>query len=374
MNKNKKNILPITYENYISNNIELPKYKVPELKQACRENKLYVTGKKSILVDRLTKLYNETKSSVLIQKYLRKLFVIRWFKLKGPAFKNRTLCNNTSDFITMECIHEIPIHYFISIMESNKFIYGYDISSLMTSIIMHNKTKNPYTRDKFSKRCIDNIKRLFNITCILFPDFKKENSKLLIKRERYNRTMLHTRGHRNNHNIIRLNASNYEYLPRYNPNAFREGREDLIPIWNRIINIRRTTIQERIENLFMEIDLLGNYTQSSWFSQLTYNQYVRFYRYLQDIWNFRSNMSFETKMNLCPFYNPFDGIFPPGAEISQEVIKIGCLIVFENFVYCGINEDFRRIGTFHALSALTLVSEQARQSIPWLYESVSFST
>tara|TARA_Y100001970_G_C14175385_1_gene826663 strand:- start:242 stop:1357 length:1116 start_codon:yes stop_codon:yes gene_type:complete len=371
MSKNKKNILPITYENYISNSIELSKYKIPELKQACRENKLHVTGKKSILTDRLTKLYDETKSSILIQKYLRKLFVLRWFKLKGSAFKNRKLCNNTSDFITMECIHEIPIHNFISIMDSNKFIYGYDITSLMTSIVMHNKIKNPYTRDRFSKRCIENIKRLFQLTCILFPDFKQENSKLIVKkREHTNRHLLqrHTR------NYIRLNADNYEYRPRYNPNAFRDEREDLIPIWNRITNIRRTTIQERIENLFMEIDLLGNYTQSSWFSQLTYNQYVRFYRYLQDIWNFRSNMSIETKINLCPFYNPFDGVFPAGAEINQEVIKIGCLIVFENFVYCGINEDFRRIGTFHALSALTLVSEPARQSLPWLYESVSFST
>tara|TARA_B100000035_G_scaffold78216_1_gene65331 strand:+ start:1527 stop:2639 length:1113 start_codon:yes stop_codon:yes gene_type:complete len=370
MSKNKKNILPITYENYISNSIELSKYKIPELKQACRENKLHVTGKKSILIDRITKLYNETKSSILIQKYLRRLFVIRWFKFKGPALKNRTLCNNTSDFITMESINEIPINNFISIMDANKFIYGYDIISLITSIIMHNKTKNPYTRDKFSKRTIEKIKRLFNITCILFPDFKKENSKLIIKRERHPRSLLN----RNSYNIIRLNANNYEYRPRYNPNAFRDGREDLIPIWNRINNIRRTTIQERIENLFMEIDLLGNYTQSSWFSQLTYNQYVRFYRYLQDIWNFRSNMSFETKINICPFYNPFDGVFPAGAEINQEVIKIGCLIVFENFVYCGINEDYKKIGTFHALSALTLVSENARQALPWLYESVSFAT
>ena len=78
-------------------------------------------------------------------------------------------------------------------------------------------------------------------------------------------------------------------------------------------------------------------------------------------------------MNICPFYNPFDGVFPHGAEINQDVIRIGCLIVFENFVYCGTNEDYKRIGTLHALSALTLVSENARQAIPWLYDSVSFS-
>ena len=369
MSKNKKNILPITYENYISNSIDLSKYKIPDLKQACRENKLHVTGKKSILTERLTNLYTKTKSCIIIQKNIRKIFVIRWLKFKGPAFKDRSLCNNTTDFITMESVSEIPIENFFSFMDPNKFIYGFDITSLMTSIVMHNKTKNPYTRDRFSKKRIDKIRRMFNITCILFPSFRHENQKLLIKKREHSiRPAIHPRNH------LRINADNYEYRPRYNPNAFREGREELIPIWNRITNIRsNNNINDRIENLFMEIDLLGNYTQSSWFSQLTYNQYVRFYRYLQDIWNFRSNMTIETKLNICPFYNPFDGVFPHGAEITQDVIRIGCLIVFENFVYCGINEDYKRIGTLHALSALTLVSENARQAIPWLYESVNFS-
>ena len=154
MNKNKKNIFPITYNNYISNSIDLSKYKIPELKQACRENKLHVTGKKSILIERLTDLYTKTKSCIIIQKNIRKLFVIRWLKFKGPAFKDRSLCNNTTDFITMESLSEIPIENFFSFMDPNKFIYGFDITSLMTSIVMHNKTKNPYTRDRFSKKRI----------------------------------------------------------------------------------------------------------------------------------------------------------------------------------------------------------------------------
>ena len=84
-------------------------------------------------------------------------------------------------------------------------------------------------------------------------------------------------------------------------------------------------------------------------------------------------MSHQTKMNICPFYNPFDSIFPHGAEVNLDVLRLGCLILFENFVYCGINEDFRKIGSMHALSALTLVSQDARISLPWLYESVSFT-
>ena len=143
--------------------------------------------------------------------------------------------------------------------------------------------------------------------------------------------------------------------------------------WMRINEIRRGSINERIENLFIEIDLLGNYTQSSWFTNLNYNQYVRFFRYLGDIWNFRSNMTTRTKLNICPYYNPFDGVFPSGAEITLDVVKLGCLIVFENFVYCGINQEYRKIGTLHALSALTLVSNPAREAMTWLYDSVRFT-
>lgn len=371
--KTKKNILPITYNNFIEGSICIDDYKLAELKNCCRENKLHVTGNKSVLKGRINELFEKIKSSILIQKHFRKNIVKNWLKSKGPAFKNRKICNNTTDFITLENVEEIPIENFVSFSDSKKFVYGFDIVSLITSITIHNKCKNPYTRDKYSKNRIERIKKAFSLSYILFANFRKENEKLQLKKNNSNPDVLR----RLNNSIIRpqnhlrLNINNYEYRPRLNPNGFN-NREELIPIWNRINNIRTTTVPERIENLFMEIDLLGNYTQASWFSQLTYNQYVRFYRYLQDIWNFRSNMSHQTKMNICPFYNPFDSIFPHGAEVNLDVLRLGCLILFENFVYCGINEDFRKIGSMHALSALTLVSQEARMSLPWLYESVRF--
>jgi hypothetical protein len=49
---------------------------------------------------------------------------------------------------------------------------------------------------------------------------------------------------------------------------------------------------------------------------------------------------------------------------------MACLIVFENMVYSGIDEDHRKLGTFHALSGLTMVSIPARTAMPWLYESI----
>jgi hypothetical protein len=82
-----------------------------------------------------------------------------------------------------------------------------------------------------------------------------------------------------------------------------------------------------------------------------------------------------TKYNICPFHSPFDGIFTRAVqytELSILQIQLACLIVMENMIYSGIDEDYRRIGCFHALSALTIVSHPARISMPWLYESVIY--
>jgi hypothetical protein len=132
---------------------------------------------------------------------------------------------------------------------------------------------------------------------------------------------------------------------------------------------------QRIEELFMEIDQLGNYTQSSWFLNLDGRAYTRLYRSLYDIWNYRSQMSEETRRKISPFYSPFEGIFnrqinTMNMDLNQ--IKVACLIAMENMIYSGIDEDYRKIGAFHALSALTIVSHSARIAMPWLYDSVVY--
>ena len=364
--KKKIQNVELTYENYFHYKVDLTKYKIPELKECCKKNKLYVTGKKQVLIDRIETLFKNTKAAIIVQKYTRRFIILVWYKKKGPAIKDRSLCNNNTDFITLEPVNEISFYHFFSYTDSNNFTYGFDIISLIHNYAQYGKVKNPYNREKLSKRILNKIKSVFIITGLFDDTFKKYNEKYSIIKP----TVISRRDNRLQ-NSIRINTENYNYTPRLNPNAFTLNENRIR--WNRIQEIRSRPIQERVENLFIEIDLLGNYTQSSWFNNLSYNAFVRFYRYLNDIWSYRSGMSHLTKMQICPFYNPFDGIFPNRIELNYEIMKLGCLIVFENFVYCGINDEFRQIGTLHALSSLTLVSEPARQSFPYLYESVSFT-
>jgi hypothetical protein len=145
--------------------------------------------------------------------------------------------------------------------------------------------------------------------------------------------------------------------------------------YNKIIEIRKKPTSIRIQELFIEIDHLGNYTQSSWFTNLEKRDLLRLYRVLYDIWNFRAQLSIDIKLKICPLFDPFSSIFIQPIyqnNITEQQIKFVCLTIIENMVYSGVDEEFRKLGTLHALSALTVVSSPARMSMPWLYESISF--
>ena len=84
----------------------------------------------------------------------------------------------------------------------------------------------------------------------------------------------------------------------------------------------------------------------------------------------------SVKSKICLLGNPFTEILPRTFFLNDSIalgrIQNGCLTIFENLIYTGIDEDHRKLGAFHALSALTVVSRDARQSMPWLYESLVY--
>jgi len=178
----------------------------------------------------------------------------------------------------------------------------------------------------------------------------------------------------NNSNTTAIISTTY-YEPRvYNSNVL-SNNSILGDNYNKIVEMRRKPLETRIQELFIEIDRLGNYTQSSWFSNLHRREYILLYRQLYDIWSYRALLSFELKNKICPLFDPFSEIFThPIYErnILEDQIKLACLTVIENLVYSGIDEDHKKVGTLHALSGLTMVSHDARQAMLWLYESVAF--
>lgn len=369
--KNKRNnihpVVELRYDDFIKKDLNLKKLKAPVLKHACKYYKLKVTGTKPILIERLTVLFLQIKSAIKIQKIIRMNQSITYYRNRGPAVNNRSICNNHTDFISMEPIEDIPFENFFSYKDKEGFIYGFDIVSLINLIKSSRKIENPYNRTIFTDEIKNNIIKLYNCTCFVNENFRNENEPYLKKK------LLRRENTRNlNRNLLSIST-----VDNYNPYIMMDIENmsyEMSQRFELLNEARRLTTNERVERLFVEIDSLGNYTQSSWFNSLTHLQLVRLYRCLYDIWTYRGQMTYSVRMNICPFYSPFDGIFPRQIyhdNITTEQIKKACIIVIENLVYSSTDIDYRKIGALHALSALTLVSPNARLAMPWLYESIA---
>jgi hypothetical protein len=359
--KNKSISPEITYENYMANRINLAKCKLPELKSAAKRYKLHVSGKKELLIERIQKYYNNTKSAIKLQTTFRRWLAIQMMRLRGPALKVRTECVNGTDFSTLEPITEIPVSKFYSYTDAtNNVIYGFDITSLIELMRQNTTFQNPYNREQFNAKTKNDILTLYRTSFILVPNFKAENQPY-----RGSFPDNPTRLNRDRNARIALRV----YNPRINPIL----TETMFNQYDSITQRRNQPIATRIAQLFIAIDRLGNYTNGDWFSNLDLRSYIRLYRYLYDIWYVRSGLSYETRSLICPYSCPFEGIFTGRtlySEVTYPQMQTACVIVFENLVYSGVSDEYKTLGAFYAMSALTLVSPEARHSMPWLYEAV----
>ena len=363
----------LTYENFCRHNLSLKSYKIPELKACARKYHLPVSGAKPFLIERITYRFAMIKARIQIQRTFRGYIVRKMLTLHGPAMKNRAMCSNETDFATMEPISEIENTHFFSYTDKKNFTYGFNVTSLISMMKAKAKAINPYNREKIEQSTMNDIISLHNINCIIFPEFRSENEPYTL-RNTLRQTPCHHRQSQHRPNVYQ-NINN-DIISNYNPavNSTLMENQEAYTRYRNICEIRNKPVERRITELFMEFDQLGNYTNQAWFTSLVYRDYIRLYRNLFEIWNYRGMLTHEIKLRICPFHGPFDSIFNRPIhynELSLEQIRLACLIAIENLVYSGVDDDSRKIGAFHALSGITLVSLPARMSLPWLYDSVA---
>jgi hypothetical protein len=334
----------LSWVDYYQKNINLNTYKLPELKSIARTYKLHVSGTKSIIIQRIETYFIKIKSVIKIQSVMRRYLLKLMLSLRGPALYKRNLCVNENDFYTLEPIREIHHSDFYSYSDSNGFIYGFDLNSMITMMKKQSTLQNPYNRDKFD---ITNIRQIIRLAKLSIAFYKTNNS-----------------------SEQKQEPSNF--VVNQGDNTILSRRTIIL---NKLQEIRNKPIQTRIQELFIEIDSLGNYTQSEWFSTLDRIQYIRLIRVIYQIWDYRSNMPIDIKHKICPYFNPFSSHVSLGRMnlFDMEQSKHACLTIFENLIYTGIDSEIRKIAALHVLSALTVVSTPARISMPWLYESLEYN-
>lgn len=303
------------------NDITKYNYSLPQLKMIAKEYKLKISGNKGQLVLRIFAYLYFSLFAIKIQKIFRGLLVKRYKYYHGPASMNRKICTNTDDFITLEPVEEINFHQFLSYKDSDGFIYGFDIISLY-NLFLKSKSiecvKNPYNRNIIPEAVIKTIKSIIRLSKIL---------KIKIK--------LH-----------------------YDDDTQNVSFEKVLEL--------------RALQLFQNIDALGNYSNSRWFLSLNRTELIKFVKELNDIWNYRAQLSYEVKRNICPPHgDPFRNLSIQYLYTENELLNVkkSVLEIMEKFVNSGINNDSKSLGSYYVLGSLTLVNTEAATSLPWLFQS-----
>tara|TARA_B110000967_G_C18776142_1_gene505644 strand:- start:36 stop:1100 length:1065 start_codon:yes stop_codon:yes gene_type:complete len=308
------------------NQIHICQYKVCHLKEMCKSYKLKKSGNKDELKARLFDFLRLSLYITVIQRNWRGYLLREYVKCSGPALKDRSICVNDTDFATLEPVDEICYNQFYSFSGNNN-CYGCDIYSLHNLINKQNDTcnpnipieiKNPYDREIITANQITRFNRYLRLAKALNISFK-----------------------------------------------INDEKSDIID--------PKKKLEMNIIEIFQYINELGNYADSTWFTNLPRHMMVLFIREVYDIWHYRAQLSQQTMRDIVPPHgNPFTGMTLHLAQSqSDEYLKNTALRIIHYLVKTGYTNETRALGAYYVLAALTLVSEDARNALPWLYQSVA---
>jgi hypothetical protein len=303
-------------------------YCVAELKEYLKAYQQKVSGTKKELHERLFGYLLLTGKVISIQAVFRGWLVRSVYKLFDKYQTMVADCVNDQDFYSFEPLKEINKFQLICMKEPKEDgngdgpVYGFDISSIYQykkKLGPGTELTNPYNRNAFPQ------------------SFFAELSKIACSAKR-------------------------GFLPTV---------LDIEPD----VDINGLSFEKKVDlralALFQHINSLGNYSDASWFLQLSRRRVIQMIQELYDIWRHRLNISEQTKRSICPPHgNPFGSLISVNIrEMNDKELQNIVLGMFENFVYRGVDKDAQCLGGFYVLGALTLVSSVAAEAAPWLYQS-----
>ena len=279
---------------------------IKDLKAYCRQYNLKLGGNKAILVDRVNRFKTQRVLAVKVYKIWRSHVYRVWKRLHNIKEEY----TNETDFFSLQNIAEISNSNLFVITEK-KYNYAFDMVSFY-HLIKKGNMLNPYNREPFEIRTI----------------------------ERFNKLMLY---------------SKFLQIPM-------ELNIDMV-----VSNEK--TVEFRILSIFQTIEELGFYTNPQWVYELSSTKLIKFITELHDIWSFRVQLSIETKRLICPPHGmPFrnHNMF----LIQTDNIKHFVISIVEKIIHPDASNEHKYLGACYVLQALTLVSSDAAESLPWLYQSV----
>ena len=214
--------------------------------------------------------------------------------------KSMYQCKNQEDFFTFENVNDIPSKYYYSYVDHKGFRWGFDIRSF--SKLLDMGYNNPYTMEPIPKNIQDHV--------------IQQMSK--IKR-----------------------STSYE---------------DII---DEAVKDRSAIIKQRTVDFMSQVERSGYSCQISWFLDLHLFQLKELYRQLEDVWNYRSELSSAMKCQICP---PNGRVFTERVPVvlamdSKEELQEFILTDITKFTRSPI-ESNRKLGYMYVIIGLSIVSSE----------------
>jgi len=323
MNRTKNK--PITYDTYTLNTLKRDNkqfYYINDIKKSLDKYKIkYDKGAKkkyleNILFDYFDKL-NSYEGELYFIKKIQTIFRNKYnnkkIKTQGIGIINKDLCQNKEDFCTFESIYDIDDKFFFS-YEKNNFIYFFDIRSFKK--LLENDKLNPYTREEIPNYAISAYNKRVKIlkstnTILNFEDITDS----LTKEQQFKNNVIET---------LQLMDS---------------------------INV-----------------VAGGISYNS-YNNLTLVQLKMFYRVLEDIWNYRAELTLEKKKEIVPQNDMFPYLVHEVLNIKNKhsVEKI-VLNEIHKLISSSNNNEHRATGCYYVLIALVEISNEFADAMPWLIQ------
>ena len=265
-----------------------------------------------------------TKRHVLaakkLQKFWRQQGYLYCWRVLGPAWKDISLAQNSTEVYSLEPIETIPKLFRFSFSDLKKTIWLFDIRSLAQLMAKGQLIENPYTRETLSESTTDFLRKRIN------------------------------------------------WLRKQKQNIFYAESEIITPEqnWN-----------QKVLDVFIKIEALGYLLNTDWFNKLTLPRQRKFYRCLYELWHFRLNLRHAEREEICPGYTLANTrlfrYIPDDAERTQVDLKWWRrlnLTVIQSLVTRSSQKAQRGLGALYILMALVQVSNEAAEAYPWIYDSL----
>lgn len=255
-----------------------------------------------------------------LQKFWRLASPLYFWKSKGPAWKDSSLAQNSTEVYSLENTENIPKVFRFSFSDLQKNIWLFDIRSLAQLMAKGQILENPYTREPLQEFVLQNLRNRIN------------------------------------------------FLRKHKQNLFYIESEAITPEqnWN-----------QKVLDVFIKIEALGYLLNTEWFNKLTIHRQKKFYRALYELWTFRLNLRGSEREEICPGYllanTRLFRYIPDDAERTQVDIKWWRrlnLTLIQNLVTRSSNKAHRGLGALYVLMGLVQVSEEAADAYPWIYDSL----